>query len=546
MRLSAHSTPTRQIYASMMRSCASATDPQPERARDLWLECLESGVKPQREEYDAIIRALSSTKKTYLEAFDLLRQMLAKHEEATFVPFEEGRAQGQWTKYIPTVETFTALLEGTKRAGDLNRARWILTEVVRLWSSAKAAGQQWKGADEELMSGVFMTYAAWKPVMKRAAVRQTRLANNLDDATESQTSDDGESNLELNIGGDGMMDAAGSDFSEPLDAGPATLRTAADDIAPSGTPSTSTSSIPLTSTDAIAEANSLFQRIIADAGTNDNQPFSNVKLTSRLVNSYLSVHLAHAPLASAREAWDRTWSELSERGVKPNGWSHMQVLEKCSVGQRHQKDSRELATEWGQSTWEEYLEFARANGLNFGQALSSSSSLIAADTELSPITLHTDPPAKRHLYLLGLAPRQIERTWRAIIRLHALSPTSSTDLTINHLKAFHTLFPPSAILHTFEELPRTPFQIRMSDPTSTPEADVPPHLVFSDVKVLHERLLREGKMREVGWLKWVVSGYEGSLRRRREWRIKGKERVVREGRGIAKVQKSEGGLRLEG
>ena len=91
MRLKAHPIPTKQLYTTMIRTCGDPRDPQPERARDLWIEMTQEGnkVSPTREEYDAIIRALGSTKKDYLEAFELLRQMLAKHHDATFVPFED-------------------------------------------------------------------------------------------------------------------------------------------------------------------------------------------------------------------------------------------------------------------------------------------------------------------------------------------------------------------------------------------------------------------------------------------------------------------------
>ncbi|MFH7483976.1 hypothetical protein, partial [Salmonella sp. 2019-SM259] len=108
--------------------------------------------------FDAIIRALGSTKENYLEAYDLLRQMLSKHEEATLVPFEDSEIQRVISPWTPTIETFAALLEGTKRAGDLDRARWILNEVVDLSRAAAIAHtNSIKGPDAEMMAGVFQT-----------------------------------------------------------------------------------------------------------------------------------------------------------------------------------------------------------------------------------------------------------------------------------------------------------------------------------------------------------------------------------------------------
>lgn len=71
----------------------------------------------------------------------------------------------------------------------------------------------------------------------------------------------------------------------------------------------------------------------------------------------------------------------------------------------------------------------------------------------------------------------------------------------------------------------------MTDPGSTPESNIPPHLLWSDVDVLHQRLVREGKKTEVGWLKWVCKSYEVALRKRRRWRLKGKGEVAKDRKG---------------
>jgi hypothetical protein len=76
--------------------------------------------------------------------------------------------------------------------------------------------------------------------------------------------------------------------------------------------------------------------------------------------------------------------------------------------------------------------------------------------------------------------------------------------------------------------------MQFTDPTTVPEADVPPHLLFKDVDVLHQRLVRDERYKEVGTVKWVCQGYEAALAKRRRWRL--------EGVGRARVRKARSGL----
>ena len=507
MRLTAHPTPTRKVYSTMIKACAAPQDPQPERARDLWIEMTDTqSLSPERTEYDAIIRALSSTKKTYLEAFDLLRQMLAKHAEATFVPFDESDQDiERWSRYVPTTDTFCALLEGTKRAGDLNRARWVLNEVVRL--QASGLGRGWKGADEELMSGVFMTYASWAPVIRRAAVKESGRTSST-------------STSERHVEGTARDADIGSDLDVPLRAVDVDL------ASPTGqgsqllneVPRSEQHSAPQTSADALREADALFDQILADsapASLSGNQgpgPFTDVRLTPRLVNSYLSVHLAHsANLRAARNTWEATWTKCAERGVEANGWSFMQVLERCSAGDLGAERSQ--AVEWGQEVWSRYLSFATLQGIDLDS--------ISA----TPLSFTRDEGEKKRFYLLGLGPRQLERSYRSIIRLLALSPSTPITDSLSLLARFHQLLPPTNILQTYTATPATPFRIRMTDPTATPESDIPPVMLWNDLDVVHQRLAREGRRKDIGWLTWVCKSYEVALRKRRRWRLKKKGEV---------------------
>lgn len=498
MRLTAHPTPVKEVYNTMIRACADTRDPQPERARDLWIELTSApgaGAVAERAEYDAIIRALSSTKRTYLEAFDLLRQMLAKHSEATFVPFDESpQAVERWSRYVPTLETFTALLEGTKRAGDLPRARWVLNEVVRLQASGLVA------VNEELLSGVFMTYASWVPLVRRSAVKPGRndggkgkgKEEEIEEAMTPAETDD----IAPAASRDGLAKAG--ETTHDIDA--AQQRSAHPD--------------PLTSADALREADALFEQILADTSSTgqgiENEeatgPFSDVRLTTRLVNSYLSVHLAHAAtIPAAREAWDKTWALCATASV-PNGWSHLQVFERCAAGEM--REDRHAATVWAQETWARYTSFASehtAGALDF--------------SSLGPLPLVSHEQKQRQ-YALGLGYRQLERAFRSYIRLLALSPSTPADESLAQMARFHTLFPPSNVLSTYSPTPETSFKIRLTDPTALSESDIPPVLLWPDVDVLHQRLVREGRKKDIGWLTWVCKSYEVALRKRRRWRLK--------------------------
>jgi hypothetical protein len=511
MRLSAHPTPCREIYRLMITSCGASSDPQPERARDLWIELTQdNGSIPDEPEYTAAIRALSSTKKDYLEAFDLLRQMLARHHDATYVPFSEdedawagrlrrGQRQRSMSRWIPSLETWKALLEGTKRAGDLPRARWVLAESLRMARASEMAGYPVKGPDEDMMASVFMTYAAWKPIVAR---RQVRVrggvgAEGISRDSDTQESAAGTTGDTVQHIEDPLVDV---DLTEDISADD---RVAQDVSTAQGEAADPTS--PQTAADALGEASALFHQILRPASSSSllTDPFRDTRPSTRLVNSYLSVQLAHSQtLAAARPAWDETWSDavLVERGVRPNGWSYLIALEKCALGNRQlSQENREEATSWGRKLWDEYLSFQSSLSVS----PSDSGSHTISDTGFG----------------LGLGPRQIERAWRAIIRIHTLADDTTGALSL--LSDFQARHPPSRILDSYAPIPDAGLGLRFTDPTTVREADVPPHMLFEDVRVLHQRLVRDEDGRGVGLVKWVTTGYEKALEKRRKWRLKG-------------------------
>lgn len=480
MRFAAHPQPSRQVYTTMIKACADPREPQPERARDLWLEMtVDNQVEPSGEEFNAIIHALGSTKTDYLESFDLLRQMLAKHRDATWEPFveEDSLAVSPW---VPTRETFNALLEGAKRAGDLDRARWVLNEVVDLARSSMAYGAKAiQGPNEETMASIFMTYASWKPVRRRDQIPHHR----------AESSEALEENAEA--------------AEEPQRR----------DVARSDRPDGSESTLPLTSSAALREVDALFQQCLHDyqsaqTGQADpyTVPFAQVRPTTRLVNAYITAHFMHGKsLAETRQVNDRVWAQLSDMfphlRLRPNGWTYLEILQKCSRGSRGRmsKEDELAARQWGTEAWDEY------------RAWFASSS--------KQVSWAPDARSRRQRWLLGLDDRQTEAVWAAAIRLATLRGDVDGALAI--LLEFAERYPAADILKGYT--PRVPgeFAIRYTDPRLVPESNIPPHLLFRDVAVLHQRCVIDENEDGLDKLKWVTSAYRNSLATRKKWRTRG-------------------------
>ena len=500
MRLHAHPVPDKAVYTTMIKACGDSRNPQPERARDLWTEMTTEGneVKPARDEYDAIIRALGGTKGGYLEAFDLLREMLARHNEAVIAPFED-QARKLWSPHVPTLSTFNGLLEGTKRAGDIERARWVLSEFLGLVGSSIEIQQPMKGPEEEMLSNIFMTYAAWKPKVTRRGVRVKAAEDEMDIQLEA-------GNLER------VTEAV----------------TLSDDVERRSSRTTS----PTTSADALREASALFERILLDTKAKQQgetsffvHPFAGVTLRTRLVNSYLSVWLEHAASTEdAYKAWARTWNKVEavDASVKPNAWSYLMLLERCAAGRRKEEtaEDKAMAAAWGKRVWKEYIDFVAASE-TLGLATAGSGAASATTVEETGVVvaeLRTVLQGRRQRWLAGLGPRQIERCWKAIIRLYAM--TNHTAMSLALLQEFQRRYPQSAITEDYQPLKLFALGSKFTDTTRTPDADVPPHLLFTDVDVLHQRLVRKEDWDGIARLKYITKEYEHELLKRRMFRRK--------------------------
>jgi hypothetical protein len=99
------------------------------------------------------------------------------------------------------------------------------------------------------------------------------------------------------------------------------------------------------------------------------------------------------------------------------------------------------------------------------------------------------------------------------------------DRAIEHVKAFVQTYPPSAIRETKEKplllSTRTSLEgsrplIRLMSTVEVPDDTVPPLLTFTELEVLHHRLVAAKRTSDIKYLKWVCMSYSAALRARRD------------------------------
>ncbi|KAF5381887.1 hypothetical protein D9757_007554 [Collybiopsis confluens] len=508
MRYVSHPDPDALLYTQMIRACASPyTSPlssassasrsssDPERALDLWTEMtIEKGLQPSRQTWNAIILACAkSGRKMYVhEAFRLSKEMLDSNRDAF------GNSM-----YGPDERTFCALLEAAKRieAGmGLGRARWIFAEMVRNRErDLNGAGVK---VNEEALMHVFHAYAAYRPPFRRGLARIVE-----------------------------------GEEEEGKEADPAPLIDAKRTPAPAPTPAPAFTHVPpQTSVEVINEVDILFHRLLLETGIRREDDggldssifeeigkFSGVKITTRLINSYLSVHYRHGSIQAAKELFGRVFEEVGERGaevgvigsesntgtgtgVMRDARTYVEALERCAIAKKGKAKSvngegeRELALVWAEEIMEKFKELEE--GERGGHQIS---------------------------------PRLIERTHAAFIRV--LTLTNNVDRALSHLEYFVQRYPASAIRDSgnIVKLPmrssRTSLVagdrplVRLTTQAEMPDWSVPPLMMWRDLEVLHHRLVASGRERDIAYVKYVCKSYEWALRVRRDETMRAKPRA---------------------
>ncbi|KAG2005642.1 hypothetical protein CC2G_002029 [Coprinopsis cinerea AmutBmut pab1-1] len=471
MRYVAHPDPDVVLYTLMIRACASplsvSTTSEVEKALDLWTEMtVDHRLTPTVGAYNAIILACAraGTKEFVAEAYRIARQMLDSNRNAEGI-----------SAYRPDRKTFAALLEGAKRIGDLGRVRWILAEMTRNREGLEAVNAPVDArVDEEIMLHVFNAYAAYKPPFVRGA---TKIVKQAAPAKASPPTKDSKTT------------SAAQEEAPPDDAEPGPLTE----------PPSFAHIPPQTPGEVVQEVNFLFNSI-REAQVKESpdgspppfnlfhQKFGGVELTPRLVTAYVSVLYNHASLFRCREVF---WSIYEELGLDRTVRAYVEAFERCANAKKKRDGGheRELALTFADELWKKWYIIER-DGEYQGRKLDS---------------------------------RLIERVNVAMMRVLLLN--NEIDRAMDIVRGFADRYRPQAVRQT----PPKPLMrstrtvlaaakplVRMTGATDVPDDFVPPMLTFKDVELLHHRLVAYGRVKDIGYLKWLVKAYEWALRVRRD------------------------------
>ena len=327
MRYVAHPTPDAVLYNLMIIACARAPpsggtgDAEPQRALDLFTEMtVDNNIPPTRDTYTAVILACARSGKAKFvnEAFRLAKEMLDGHRDALGRP-----------AFTPNNALFGALLQGAKRIRDLPRARWILAEMVQVIIQQHYVrvddGMDIPEQDEIVLTAnkmvhVFHAYASYQIPFHRSV---TRIAGGRGDTIEAVppepiSPDPPKAPIdaaETEMDKEEVSEAATSDMDPRFNSIP-----------------------PQSREEVLAEAKNLFEGILHDTQrsqvspphNSSNEPpmlFKDVRVSTELVNSYLSIHYNHGGVTGSQNLFKTLFEEV---GVKRNFLSYVEVLEACS------------------------------------------------------------------------------------------------------------------------------------------------------------------------------------------------------------------------
>ncbi|KAF8602210.1 hypothetical protein BDV93DRAFT_607664 [Ceratobasidium sp. AG-I] len=485
MRYVAHPTPSLELYGLAISACAQGRNPNPLRALEL-LQEVRGGLIGGKSEflqpevdigsltacYNGTIRACARAGPRFAgDAFRLAKELV----QLDGIPVAGART----VNINPDRRTMAALMHSAKRLGELGRARWILTEVMRAQDQVLGRVEHPKESevilDEEIMVCTFQAYSAYRPPFRREGVRKM---DDVKDAEPQQTAP-----------------------ASP-DAGPESRI----EMLSGSTPHT----LPQSSQDVIFEADALFSRILSNHSRSPDPLFVHVPVSARVVNAYLGVHFSHASLEAALSMFSDVYK--LPRMPEPNAYSFVGLLERLAHAQ---KSDRTVALDEARRAWAVWTKWFKR-------------------VEMGDV----DPTVAE------ATPRAIERVWIAIIKIYSLCDDMDTALTL--LREFVTKYPPSSLKHAsiptapvnrspLEHVgpaspspslsallatpaPRAGLLVRLTMPEQIAEPGVPPHLLFTDLAPLHQRLVSRHPHRraDVAFVTWTCKSYELQLKRRRE------------------------------
>lgn len=557
------------ISASRARPSSRISDA--ERALDLFREMTTRySVRPNAEVYNALILACARRKDFYLEAFRLLREMVELETERSHI----NAGHGGMLRFAPDRYTFNALLQGCARNRDLARARWVLAEMIRSTlplfdaevsqglTRAQSVELLSKRPNEETMCHVLHTYAAYVPPVKRtqlASQAQSREEPPSGAATPLRSSTLSNTDKTDDIVTDAHHAIVASEVHQDEN-------TTAEEAA-----HIFSALVPQTSSDLVSESRSLFARILADQPTSDIQgPLGAVTPGVRLVNAYLTVLAAHLPrhqrpsvlhstLLNVEQSDSQEHASLecalfAKLRLEPNEHSYRIVLQSLSEAGA---ESARLVNE----VWDKFQEF-------MGKHTTATEGGLTAVARGGESAQGAEP----------IDAVEVTKCWSAYIHYHAKTSTASNDKigldrAMALVREYVCLYPPQlspdmaarsgrrkalkkarirqmASLREHSSKTRldlTPLPvpwkslqtlIALSDrsdplgfkdntssvntasdclrtqPPATLPLSFPPSFSFLDVQLLHHRLVRYGRTKDLAYLSWVLHRYAAARRSR--------------------------------
>ncbi|CAE6365965.1 unnamed protein product [Rhizoctonia solani] len=472
MRYVAHPSPSLETYSAVIAACARGHQVNPLRALELLQEIkqgLMSGrtelVQPQLDVkslvacYNGAIRACARAGARFAgDAFRLAKELV----QPDGIPIAGPTIGGLG----PDRNTMAALMHSAKRIGDLARARWILTEVMRA-QSREFENSSEVILDEEIMVCAFQAYSAFRPAFRRGMAR-------------NQTEELEDTKMRSNV--EDMQDPVPSDIPAPA------------------------YTIPQSAPEVLREADILLSRILSKTTASPDHLFSHVPISARIINAYLGVYYSH-------ESLERTIAKFEEcyLHVEPNAYTFVNLLERLShAGEL----DRPLALVYAKKIWIKWQNWMQR----------------VHDGQVDPV-------------LAEATPRATERAWAAIIRVHSLCDNMEAALELLH--EFVAKYPPASLNHQGQPSPptqrsrleypisvnseksltsllatpspRVGLLVRFTTPEQITEPGIGPHLLFSDLRLLHQRLVSRHSHRkaDIAFVTWTCKSYELQLKRRR-------------------------------
>lgn len=541
-----------------------------ERALDLFREMTTRyHIRPNAEVYNSLILACARRKDFYLEAFRLLREMV-ELELSNPSPSPSSQDMGgeggegvRVMRFAPDRYTFNALLQGCARNRDLARARWVLAEMIRttlpLFDEEMRKGLKReevvelvaKRPGEETMCHVMHCYAAYFPPVKRDSMQITPPSN----ASTSRETPQKK-----------QVDQRNADQpSIPTPNVEVTTQNPTSQLQKTQNPSNEEETtseeaaqifsalVPQTSSDLISEARSLFARVLADQPHSPSPtskmvegPLGAVTPTTRLINSYLTVlasHLApthrvrvlHSTLLpisseSEEEGGGLEFGLFRKLGCKPNEHSYRIMMEACADA------AKESEVKMVEDIWSCFRSFLSSKSTSFGGR---------------EIVSHN--PDETEGKVDGI---QVKKSWSSYIHFYSkhqsLPPPphangkDGLDYAIEVLREFYSLYPPQLAQigegkskkaskraqnnlktqlrpnGTLASLDLSPLPIPLKSLQSLQTLPLPPQqegeeglewmsnrptLTFLDVQLLHHRLVRFGKVKDLAYCSWLLHRY---------------------------------------